>query len=182
MNINFKRLSENAIAPVKAHAADAGFDLTAIDVTTEINECGELILVYHTGIAVEIPEGYFGMLTPRSSIFKKSLELTNSIGIIDSNYRGEIMAKFRSTTTVVPAVYKPGDRICQLIILPVADVQLEEVEELSETERGEGGFGSTDEISAASGSQSLPETEGEPTNSETAPGQAAGDESTPEQA
>ena len=84
MTIKYKRLTENAVAPVKAHATDAGLDLTAVDITTEINECGELILVYHTGLAIEIPEGYFGMLVPRSSICKKSLELVNSVGVIDA--------------------------------------------------------------------------------------------------
>lgn len=143
MVIKFKRLSENAIAPVKAHATDAGFDLTCTQITTEINECGQLILVYHTGIAVEIPEGYFGALIPRSSISRKSLALTDCIGAIDSGYRGEILAKMRSTTDVVPAVYKEGERFAQLLILPVPDVQFEEADTLSETERGEGGHGST---------------------------------------
>ena len=84
MDIKFKRLTEDAIAPVKAHDTDAGFDLTCTNITTEINECGQLILVYHTGLALEIPEGYFGLFVPRSSIAKKSLMLTNSLGIIDA--------------------------------------------------------------------------------------------------
>lgn len=84
MVIKFKRLSDNAIAPVKAHVTDAGFDLTCTRITTEINECGQLVLVYHTDIAVEIPDGYFGALVPRSSISKKSLTLTNCIGVIDA--------------------------------------------------------------------------------------------------
>ena len=180
MTIKYKRLKENAAAPVKAHATDAGLDLTAVDITTEINECGELILVYHTGLAVEIPEGYFGMLVPRSSISKKSIGLTNCVGIIDSGYRGEVMAKFKTTTNVVPAVYKVGERICQLLILPVLDVQFEEAEQLTETDRGEGGFGSTDS-SAPTGPQSLPENEGQPTNSETANDGSGGEESVPEQ-
>ena len=97
-------------------------------------------------------------------------------------YRGEIMAKMRTTTDVIPSIYKEGERFAQLLILPVPDVQFEEAEELSEGDRGEGGFGSTgNESSAASGSQSLPENEGEPNNSETATEQAAG-ENAPEQA
>lgn len=84
MEIKFKKLDPRAVAPVRAHNTDAGYDLVAVQITTEINECGQLILVYHTGLAVEIPEGYFGMLVPRSSIFKKSLALTNSAGIIDA--------------------------------------------------------------------------------------------------
>lgn len=84
MEIKFKKLDPRAVAPVRAHNTDAGYDLVAVQITTEINECGQLILVYHTGLAVEIPEGYFGMLVPRSSIFKKSLALTNSAGVIDA--------------------------------------------------------------------------------------------------
>ena len=181
MIIKFKRLSENAIAPVKAHASDAGFDLTCTSITTEINERGQLIIVYHTGLAIEIPEGYFGALVPRSSISNKSLTLTNCIGTIDAGYRGEVMAKMRSTTDVIPAVYKEGERFAQLLILPVPEVQFEESDQLSETDRGENGYGSTGDVSAATGSQSLPESEGEPTNSETALEQAAG-ENAPEQA
>jgi dUTP pyrophosphatase len=182
MNIKFKRLAQNAIAPVKAHPSDAGFDLTCTAITTEVNERGQVIIVYHTGIAVEIPEGYFGALVPRFSISKKTLELTNCLGTINAGYRGEIMAKMRTTTDVIPAIYKEGERFAQLLILPVPDVQFEEAEELSEGDRGEGGFGSTgNESSAASGSQSLPENEGEPNNSETATEQAAG-ENAPEQA
>ena len=175
MTIKFKRLSENAIAPVKAHNTDAGFGLTVAGITTELNESGQVILVYHTGIAVEIPEGYFGALVPRSSISKKPLALTNCIGTIDAGYRGEILAKFRNTTDVVPSVYQAGERFAQLLILPVLDVEFEEAEELSETERGEGGYGSTDEQteSAPTATQSLPETEGEPINSEPAPEAAA---------
>lgn len=146
MVIKYKRLSDKAIAPVKAHITDAGFDLTCAYITTEINECGQLILVYHTDLAVEIPEGYFGALVPRSSVYKKAISLTNCMGVIDAGYRGEVIAKFRSTTDVVPAVYKEGDRFAQLLILPVPEVQFEESETLSETDRGDEGFGSTNEI------------------------------------
>ena len=146
MVIKFKRLSDKAIAPVKAHATDAGFDLTCTGISTELNDCGQLILVYHTDLAVEIPEGYFGAVFNRSSVSKKSLMLTNAVGVIDSGYRGEITAKFRSTTDVVPAVYKEGERFAQLVILPVQDAQFEEAEILSDTDRGEGGYGSTDSI------------------------------------
>ena len=180
MNIKFKRLTENAIAPVKAHAADAGFDLTCSSITTEINERGQLIIVYHTGLAFEIPEGYFGALVPRSSIANKTLTLTNCIGVIYASDRGEVMAKMKATTDVIPAVYKEGERFAQLLILPVPDVQFEESTELSEGDRGENGYGSTDQTSAATGSQSLPESEGEPINSETATEPAAG-ENAPEQ-
>lgn len=161
MEIKFKKLDPRAVAPVRAHNTDAGFDLVATDVTTEINECGQLILVYHTGLAVEIPEGYYGMLVSRSSISKKSLILTNGIGIIDAGYRNELMAKFRATTDVVPAVYKPGERFAQLLILPLPEVAFTEASELSISDRGEGGYGSTgDEVinttSAPTGSVDSP--------------------------
>ena len=174
MTVKFKKLTEKAIAPVKAHATDAGFDLTVAGISTEINECGQINLVYHTGLAVEIPEGYFGALVPRSSIANKSIILTNCMGVIDAGYRGEIMAKFRSTTDVVPAVYKDGEKFAQLLILPVPEVEFVEGD-LSDSERGEGGYGSTDKIdeSAPTETQSLPETEDMSINSESAPEVAA---------
>ena len=90
------------------------------------------------------------------------------MGVVDAGYRGEVTAKFRSTTDVVPSLYNPGERFAQLLILPVPDVQFEEAETLSETDRGEGGYGSTNETetSAPKATQSLPETEVETTNSE----------------
>lgn len=168
MTIKYTKLSDNAVAPVKAHDTDAGFDLTCSRITSEINECGQVILVYHTDLAFEIPEGCFGALVQRSSVSNKSIQLCNCIGVIDAGYRGEVTAKFRSTTDVVPALYNPGERFAQLLILPVPDVQFEEAETLSETDRGEGGYGSTNETetSAPQATQSLPETEVETTNSE----------------
>lgn len=144
MQLKFKKLSEDAVLPVKAHATDAGLDLTATGITTQINECGQLMLVYHTGLAVEIPEGYVGLLFPRSSVYKKSLAQTNSVGVIDAGYRGEIMAVFKTTTDVIPAVYKQGDRFAQLVIVPIPEIEVVEAEELSESDRGENGYGSTD--------------------------------------
>jgi dUTP pyrophosphatase len=166
MTIKFKKLNEKAVMPVRAHKNDAGFDLTSTRVTTEVSECGQLTLVYHTDIAVEIPEGYFGMLVCRSSISKKSLALCNAVGTIDAGYRGEIMAKFKVTTDVIPALYKEGERFAQLLILPVPDVEFVEADELSETERNDGGFGSTDEEiqSAPNASAGFPESESELTN------------------
>lgn len=186
MEIKFKKLDPRAVAPVRANNTDAGFDLVATNITTEINECGQLILVYHTGLALEIPEGYFALLVPRSSISKKSLTLTNCSGVIDAGYRGEIMAKFRSTTDVVPAVYKEGERFAQLLILPVPEVTFKEAFELSDSERGENGYGSTGDEninteSAPTGSVDSPAIE-ETTNQQTAPEEAAEDVKDSEQA
>lgn len=145
MEVKFKRISDKAIMPIRAHKGDAGVDVTATQITTEINECGQVVIVYHTGLAIEIPEGYVGLLFPRSSISNKSLSLTNSVGVIDSTYRGELMAKMRTTTDVVPSVYKVGERFAQLVIMPIPDYDIVESSELSETERGDGGYGSTND-------------------------------------
>ena len=143
MELKIKRLTEDAILPIRAHKGDAGIDLTCTTITQEINECGQLIIVYHTGLAMEIPEGYVGLLFPRSSIANKSLTLCNCVGVIDSSYRAEVMAKMRSTTDVAPAIYKSGERFAQLVLVPIPEYDITEAAELSETERGEGGFGST---------------------------------------
>lgn len=177
MTVKVKKLSENAVLPQKAHKSDAGFDLTVSRITTELNEVGELIIVYHTDLCMEIPEGYFGALFSRSSVSRKPLSQTNAVGVVDSGYRGEIVAKFRSTVpAVVPSVYKEGERFAQLVILPVPDIDMVEADTLGDSDRGEAGLGSTGDkaftnettTSAPTGSQSLPETEVETINSETA--------------
>lgn len=154
MELKIKKLSDKAIMPIRAHNSDAGLDLTTTSITSEINECGQFILVYHSDIAVEIPDGYVGLLFPRSSIAKKSIQFTNSVGVIDSGYRGEIMAKVRNTSgDSIPAVYKVGEKFAQLVIVPyVSDITISEVSELQESDRGTGGYGSSDtkeDISAA---------------------------------
>ena len=140
MKIRFTKLNNNAVTPSKAHATDAGFDLTATSRTFDF--AGNF--VYGTGIAVEIPEGYMGLVFPRSSIAKKTLLLTNSVGVIDSGYRGEIMAKFcDNKLTARGDVYEVGERIAQLIIQPCLEIEFEEAESLSESDRGVGGYGSS---------------------------------------
>lgn len=98
--------------------------------------------MYGCGLAVEIPEGYVGLVFPRSSNAKKDLLLSNSVGVIDSGYRGEIMAKFK-TLRPLPQMYKVGERFAQLIIMPIPDIEWEEAEKLSDSERGTGGYGSS---------------------------------------
>lgn len=138
MKIRFKKLNENAVMPTKAHASDAGFDLTATSRMYDDNTC----YVYGCGLAVEIPEGYVGLVFPRSSIANKDLLLSNSVGVIDSGYRGEIMAKFKAFRPF-PQMYEIGERFAQLIIMPIPDIEWEEAEELSDSERGTGGYGSS---------------------------------------
>ena len=103
---------------------------------------GELF-TYHTDIAVEIPDGHVGLLFPRSSIYKQDLLLTNSVGVVDSGYRGEVMFKFKPIAYEVKQHYQVGDRIGQLIIIPYPYIEFVEAEELSDSERGEGGYGSS---------------------------------------
>lgn len=177
MELKFKRLKDSAILPIRGTKGAAGIDLTCTNITTALNEANQLMLVYHTDLAVEIPDGYVGLLIPRSSIWKKSLWLTDNVGVIDSDFRGEIIAVMKATTDVVPAIYKQGERFCQLVIVPVPDYTITEVESLSETERGDNGFGSTgntnEEIkdSAATGSEAQASEQ-----SQTAPEPAAADE------
>ena len=138
MKIRIKRLHEKAVIPTYAKHGDAGMDLTATSKSYDENNN----VVYGTGLAVEIPEGYVGLVFPRSSICKKDLFLTNSVGVIDSGYRGEIMAKFKHTDNL-PVEYLVGERIAQLIILPHPYIEFESTNELSDSERGSGGYGSS---------------------------------------
>lgn len=142
LNIKIKRLTPSAQLPTKAHATDAGYDLYAD--RSEI--CvPDGLATYGTGIAVEIPEGYVGLVFPRSSICNKHLQLSNSVGVIDSGYRGEVMAKFNliNDGSDTYEVYKIGERIAQLIVMPYPEVTFEEVDELSDSDRGTGGYGSS---------------------------------------
>ena len=140
MKVKFKKLNPNAIVPSYSKPGDAGLDLTATS-KDYLNNTKYGFTEYGTGLAVEIPEGYVGLLFPRSSISNTGLILANSVGVIDSGYRGEI--KFRFKYIPDTADYDIGDRIGQLIILPYPSIETEEVEELNSTERGEGGFGSS---------------------------------------
>lgn len=143
MELKFKRLNDKAIMPIRAHKGDAGLDLTCTEIAPVRNSCNQLLLEYHTGLAVEIPEGYVGLLFPRSSVFKTSLIQSNCVGVIDSGYRGEIKAVFRNTTDVIPAVFQEGERFCQLVIVPIPEIVVSEATELSKSDRNENGFGST---------------------------------------
>lgn len=136
MKVRIKKLDVNAVLPAYAHDTDAGMDLTAVSKTYDAN--GNI--VYGTGLAFEIPEGYMGLLFPRSSNSKQDLRLTNSVGVIDSGYRGEVTFKFRPDG---PHSYEVGDRVGQIIIMPYPKIEFEEVESLSDSDRGTGGYGST---------------------------------------
>jgi dUTP pyrophosphatase len=109
-------------------------------VITSIISDNKLDVSYGFGISVEIPKGFVGLIFPRSSIRKYDLILSNAVGVIDSGYRGELQATFKKTGL---HKYEVGDRGAQLMIIPYPEVEFVEVDELSDTERGEGGFGST---------------------------------------
>lgn len=140
MEIKFKKLCPEAVIPTKGSKGAAGFDLTAVTKTYN-RRYG--VWEYGTGIAVEIPEGYEGELRSRSSIFKTGLVQSNCVGTIDSDYRGEIMVKFYDAIDNNFDQYNVGDRVAQLLIKKVEDPIFVEVSELSDTERGTGGYGST---------------------------------------
>lgn len=169
MEVKVKRLSENAVIPMYGKPGDAGMDLTA----TSRHFDAEGNVVYGTGLAFEIPEGHVGLIFPRSSNAKKDLVLTNSVGVVDSGYRGEVIFKFKPVPffaddapglsndtptfdfTVTPGsrfedsfefginLYEVGDRVGQIIIMPYPKVVFVESEDLEDSVRGEGGFGST---------------------------------------
>lgn len=162
MEVKFKKLADNAVLPTKAHASDAGLDITCTKVTSELNECGQFIIVYHTGLAMEIPEGYVGLIFPRSSIYKKSIMQCNSVSVIDSGYRGEVLMKYRNTSgDSIPSVYNVGDRIGQLIIIPYPNIEPVFADSLSDSDRGDNGFGSSDnkDISADTDTQNEENTD-----------------------
>lgn len=139
MKIKFKRLHDDAVLPSYAQDGDAGMDLTTVDDGAINKE----YIQYKLGFSMEIPTGYVGLIFPRSSITKKDLMLKNSIGVIDSGYRGELVARFKSDRRIPCEMYSKGDRVAQLIVLPYPEIEPEWSDELSNTDRGTGGFGST---------------------------------------
>jgi dUTP pyrophosphatase len=137
--IKVKKLHENAVIPSYSKLGDAGMDLT---ITSEI-ENTSFSVSYGFGIAMEIPRGFVGLVFPRSSVRNQELLLSNCVGVIDSGYRGELQATFKKTNGLDSLKYKVGERGAQIIILPYPQIKMVESNELSDTERGTGGFGST---------------------------------------
>lgn len=139
LQVKFKKLNADAKLPIKGSSSAACFDVYATSV--EVNNG---VVTYGLGFSTEIPEGWRGVVVPRSNISKHPWVLANSIGIIDSDYRGEWMVKYRCVSNFIEAVpYGAGDRIAQIYFEKNEDVQFIEVEELDQTERGAGGFGSS---------------------------------------
>ena len=139
MQLKIKLLAENAVKPKYAKKGDAGMDLVATSIISNTT----FQVTYGLGIALEIPEGFVGLVFPRSSIRNTELMLSNSVGVIDSGYRGELQATFNKLNGLDSISYKVGERVCQIVIVPTPVVQVKIVDELSDSERGEGGFGSS---------------------------------------
>jgi dUTP pyrophosphatase len=141
LQLRFKKLRDDAIIPTQAHAGDAGSDLYAVE--GAVLEPGGRAKV-PTGVAVAIPDGHAGLVLPRSGLaHKHGITLTNTPGLIDSGYRGELQVLMLNTDRENAYEVKPGDRIAQLMIVAFAAPEWAEVEEFDETTRGEGGFGSS---------------------------------------
>jgi dUTP pyrophosphatase len=136
-----KKLRANAVIPARAYSGDAGLDLSACE-RIELKP-GERALV-PTGLAVAIPDGYAGFVQPRSGLAAKhGISIVNTPGLVDSGYRGELQVALLNTDLHEPFVVEPGMRIAQLVVLPVPEFDLVEVDELPVSERGVRGFGSS---------------------------------------
>jgi len=141
MILRYQKLDPMAKAPVRGSEWAAGWDLACVDFYRDLmNE----VYVYRTGIAIELPRGHVGLLFPRSSVYKYTLSLTNCVGVLDADYRGEILFKFALRGGEYgERLYGVGDRIGQIIVIPIPEVAYMEADKLSETKRGAGGYGST---------------------------------------
>lgn len=142
MKINIKKLTETAILPERGSSYAAGYDLFA-DIKEDVELKPHTTAMIPTGLAMEIPEGYFGGVFARSGLAsKESLRPANCVGVVDADYRGEVKVALHNDGDVA-RVITPGQKVAQLVVVPFLSVEFDEVEELSETVRGAGGFGST---------------------------------------
>lgn len=146
MKVKVKKLHPQAVIPRYAKPNDAGLDLTVT--SAERDRANPMKWNVGFGLAFEIPEGFVGLVFPRSSVHKTQCRLSNAVGVIDAGYRGEVRAVF-DTFPTSDEVYNVGDRAAQIIIMPYPQVELEEADELSSTERGTGGYGSTGGMTGA---------------------------------
>lgn len=142
MKVKVMKLKADAILPTRGSTSAAGYDLYAcLDADSIVIESGKTVKV-GTGLAFEIPEGYFGAIFARSGLAVKGLRPANCVGVADSDYRGEYIVALHNDSDADMVVTK-GDRIAQLVVMPYLPVEFDEVEDLDKTERGAGGFGST---------------------------------------
>lgn len=143
MNIKIKKLTPGAVIPTRGSEKAAGYDLYACFEEAEKVIAPHTTVPIGTGLSIAVPDGYFGAVFARSGLAsKQSLRPANCVGVCDSDYRGEYIVMLHNDGDV-PRTVLPGDRIAQLVIMPYLDVNFEETDELDETKRGAGGFGST---------------------------------------
>lgn len=139
IDVKIRKVHPDAVIPFRAHATDAGMDVIAISM-----EMTEDYVEYDTGLQFQLPEGYAMLIFPRSSNSKKDLLLCNSVGILDAGYTGNLKLRFKLTTEgYTEKIYNPGDKVGQIMIIPYPEINFIETEVFNETERGDGGFGST---------------------------------------
>ena len=139
IDVKIRKVHPDAVIPFRAHPTDAGMDITAVSM-----EMTEDYVEYDTGLQFQLPEGYAMLIFPRSSNSKKDLLLCNSVGILDAGYTGNLKLRFKLTTEgYTEKIYNPGDKVGQIMIMPYPEINFIETEVFNETERGDGGFGST---------------------------------------
>lgn len=141
MKVKIKKLCSSAVIPAYANPGDAGMDIVATSMKFEEN-----YIEYGTGLSFEIPKGFVLLIFPRSSVSKKDMMLANCVGVLDSGYRGELKLRFKIVCQaghLMRDYYNPGDKIGQIMIVPYPTIEFEEVDNLSDSVRGEGGFGSS---------------------------------------
>lgn len=141
MEVKVKKLDVKAQIPTYANPGDAGMDVVATSVKFE-----ESYIEYGTGLSFEVPKGYVMLIFPRSSVSKKDMMLANCVGVLDSGYRGELKLRFKivcQAGKLMRDYYNPGDKIGQIMIVPYPAIEFTEVDNLSDSVRGEGGFGSS---------------------------------------
>ncbi|MBO5136859.1 MAG: dUTP diphosphatase [Clostridia bacterium] len=143
MNIKIKKLKENAVIPTRGSEKAAGYDLYACFEGESLTIPAHSTVKVGTGLAIAVPDGYFGAIFARSGLAtKQGLRPANCVGVADSDYRGEYIVALHNDTDEEKVIAK-AERIAQLVVMPFLSVEFDEVEELDETERGAGGFGST---------------------------------------
>lgn len=140
MQIKFKKLDDKAVLPQRAYPGDAGLDLVA---TKERIDVQDRYVEYGTSLAVELPPNHVGLIFPRSSNSKKDVLLANGVGVLDENFRGEILVRFKNLLSGGARKYNVGDKVAQLVVVELPTFEIVESSELSDTSRGSGGFGSS---------------------------------------
>ena len=141
IDVKIRKVDANAVIPFRAHPTDAGMDVVAVSM-----EMTEDYVEYDTGLQFQLPQGYAMLIFPRSSNSKKDLLLCNSVGILDAGYTGNLKLRFKLTTEgYTEKIYNPGDKVGQIMIIPYPEVNFVETDDFNETDRGDNGFGSTNE-------------------------------------